>query len=576
MNNMRPIRAAIEGRRFSHKRWLGGGVGLALCLGPISALAFRGDICDRQGQTLATTVPVVAIYADLTLCGNRAAAVAQTLAPLLQMSAADVASRLGASAGTAPGTPAKAKAKAVALKRNVSLADWATLTNALAQSNFGLDPQKLTPEDRTLLGNLRRRLVFPRAGVMRVFPWHERLAHVVGHVTAEADAASLKGASGIEFSFDAALSGSNAPATAAANRVVLTVDMRLQEIVEHALTEAVTRHSPLSASVLVVRPRTGEILAWACHPTFDPQQIGKTSPQTWRNRPVSDWVEPGSTFSIVTMAAALNEGLVKLDDRLDCEQGSFTFAGKVLHDSSPFGVLTVQEVLAKSSSIGAAKTSLRLGPERFYASITNFGFGQRTGITLPAETAGRIAPVSRWSRLSPTRIAIGQEVAVSQLQMTMALSAIANGGRLMRPLIVSRIETPQGQAVTNFSPESVRTVLRPEIAAQVIAALKSVVAPGGTGMKAALESYAVAGKTGTAQKAGPAGYLPGHYYASFLGVVPAEAPELCISVALDEPDPKTGYYGGQVAAPLFREIARQALPLLGIPPSPPAKGAADK
>jgi cell division protein FtsI/penicillin-binding protein 2 len=346
--------------------------------------------------------------------------------------------------------------------------------------------------------------------------------------------------------------------------VILTVDLPLQRIVEQVLVDLMRKHTPRSASALIVEPTTGEILAWASRPAFDPQRTDRLRSEDWRNRPLSDQFEPGSAFGFIAVAAAVNEGLVTLEDRLDCGQGTFSYQGAVMRDSTPHGVISVREILARSSNIGLAQIGLRLGPEKFYYYMTNFGFGQRSGITLPEETAGLVPPVSRWDQRSLTRMPIGYGIAASQLQLTMALCAIANEGRLMRPWIVRQIESPQRQVVKQYKAESVRTVIRPETCDQVIKALQAAVSPEGTGRRAALDTHTVAGKTGIAQKMSSRGAQLDRYYASFVGVVPATKPELCISVAIDEPTGTNA--GAEIAAPIFAQIAKQAVVRLGIPP----------
>lgn len=346
--------------------------------------------------------------------------------------------------------------------------------------------------------------------------------------------------------------------------VVLTLDLRLQEIVENQLLDAFQKHNPVSASAVVVRPQTGEILAMATLPNFNPNEPGKSPADARRNRVISDIAEPGSTFKIVVVAAALNEKIVNLRDVFDCEQGHFVYAGKVLRDHERYGNLTVEQIITKSSNVGSAKIGLKLGPERLYQYIRGFGFGQRSGIELPWEMFGMVYNVTNWNKLSITRIPMGHEVAVTPLQMVMAMSAIANGGRLMKPMLVNRLEDEQGRVVMQYQPRVTKVVCSEVAARQMVEALKTVVTTNGTAVKAGLDNYIVAGKTGTAQKAGRGGYLPGKYFSSFIGFFPADHPELCISVVLDEPH--NGYYGGRTAAPYFRGIAEQAANYLGIKP----------
>jgi cell division protein FtsI/penicillin-binding protein 2 len=256
---------------------------------------------------------------------------------------------------------------------------------------------------------------------------------------------------------------------------------------------------------------------------------------------------------------------VQLNHSFDCEHGRFHFAGRVLHDHESYGVLSVEDIIAKSSNIGAAKIGIELGENRLHDYVRAFGFGARTSLPLPGEVAGIVHPVKNWSKVSIAQIPMGHGVAVTGLQMTMAMCAIANKGVLMRPMLVDRLEDRDHNVVTKYPPQRVRQVISESAARQMVKALKAVVAPDGTGAKAALEHYTVAGKTGTAQKSGgPSGYIPGKYFASFIGFFPADHPEVCISVMMDEP--KQGYYGGQIAAPVFRQIAERLAGYLSIRP----------
>jgi len=346
---------------------------------------------------------------------------------------------------------------------------------------------------------------------------------------------------------------------------VLTIDSVVQHIVESALADAMEKHSPISISGTVVRPRTGEILALATLPNFDPNNPGAASADARRNRVIADVAEPGSTFKIVVVSGALNEGVVRLSDTFDCEHGHFHFAGRPLHDHESYGVLSVENIITHSSNIGAAKIGIKLGEDRLYDYIHNYGFGTRTGVPLQGEVGGIVHPVKKWSKVSIAQIPMGQGIAVNGLQMMMAMCAIANKGVLMRPMIVDRLEDSDHKVVAKYVPQRVRQVISESTAEQMVKALKTVVSTEGTAAKAALAHYTAAGKTGTAQKSGgPSGYLPGKYFASFLGFFPADNPEVCISVMMDEP--KHGYYGGQIAAPVFKQIAESVANYLNIRP----------
>jgi cell division protein FtsI (penicillin-binding protein 3) len=341
---------------------------------------------------------------------------------------------------------------------------------------------------------------------------------------------------------------------------------------EDALADALRKHIPISAAGVVIRPRTGDILAMAVLPDYDPNFPGAkgTTPSDRRNRLITDRHEPGSTFKVPVVSGALDAKAVRLSDTFHCENGTWYYAGRTLRDHKGYGTLTVEGIITKSSNIGAAKVALQLGTTNLWQYLVNFGFGTRTGIELPGESRGRVWPTTQWTPLSITRIAMGHEVDTTPIQMVMAMCAIANGGTLMRPRLVQRLQDRAGRAAITTEPREVHRVISPEAAADMVKALKTVPTKDGTAVGAAMERYTVAGKTGTAQKAGTnnVGYLHDKYFSSFIGFFPADNPELCIAVFLDEP--KEGYYGGDVAAPVFKQIAERVANYLNIPPDRPA------
>jgi len=249
----------------------------------------------------------------------------------------------------------------------------------------------------------------------------------------------------------------------------------------------------------------------------------------------------------------LNDRTVTLKDVFNCERGRFSFGGRVLHDHESYNVLSVESIITKSSNIGAAKIGIKMGSRRLHEYLCEYGFGMPTGIQLPSESRGIVHPTEKWSKVTIAQIPMGHGVAVTRLQMAMAMSALANKGSLMRPMLVNRLVDPDGNVVAQYQPQRVRQVISETAAQQMVQALKTVVTSDGTAARAALTNYVVAGKTGTAQKAGGGGYLPGKYVSSFIGFFPADNPEVCISIVLDEP--KNGHYGGQVAAPIFHQAA---------------------
>lgn len=554
----------------------------------------RGDILDARGHLLATSVFVKTVCADPTLLGDRQAEVARALAPILQMPTAELQQRL------MPRLRQDASGKwltnrYVVLKRKVTSETWQQTQQAMAGLDFGVDESRLPPSKRAFYRNLRRYGVFADRidDQLRVYTGQGQAAHLLGYVGTDelevngAIVVETRGMDGIERALDAKLRGVcgwRVTETDSHRRevvpfrdqdveprdgwnVVLTIDSAIQNALETALAEAMRKHEPISISGIVVRPRTGEILAMATLPAFDPNRPGDASPEARRNRIVTDVLEPGSTFKIVAVSGALNDGVVRLSDVFDCEHGRFLYAGRILHDHDAYGPLTVEGIITKSSNIGAAKVGIKLGAERLHHYIRQYGFGERTGVPLPGEVAGFVPAVKDWYKVSLAQIPMGHGLAVTRLQMVMAMCAIANGGVLMRPMLVDRLEDRDGHLIARYSPQVVRRVISPTTAADMVKALKTVTQPDGTAPKAALEYYTVAGKTGTAQKAGRGGYLPGKYFSSFVGFLPADRPELCISIVLDEP--KHGYYGGQVAAPVFKQVAQLAANYLSIPPDKP-------
>jgi cell division protein FtsI/penicillin-binding protein 2 len=552
----------------------------------------RGDLLDIKGNLLATSVFVKTVCADPALIGNRQAEVARAVAPLLQMSESELIQRL------MPRLVRNTNGTAVTnhyvvLKRKVQVETWQKIQMAMTNLTFGLDEKKLHRAERDFYRDLRRGSVYVEKldDQLRVYPNQALAAHVLGYVgmdEREVDGRRLletSGKDGIERSFNSNLAGVRGWRLTETDRpgrevvplreqdveprdglnVVLTIDSVVQHIVESALAEAMEKHSPISISGIVMRPRTGEILALAKLPNFDPNNPGAASLDARRNRVIADVAEPGSTFKIVVVSGALNEGVVRLSDTFDCENGHFHFAGRLLHDHESYGVLSVENIITHSSNIGAAKIGIKMGQGRLYDYIRNYGFGTRTGLPLQGEAYGIVRSVTNWSKVSIAQIPMGQGIAVTGLQMTMAMCAIANKGVLMRPMIVDRLEDSDHRAVPKYLPQRVRQVISESTAEQMVKALKTVVSPEGTAAKAALAHYTVAGKTGTAQKSGGAnGYLPGKYFASFIGFFPADSPEVCISVMMDEP--KHGYYGGQIAAPVFKQIAESVANYLNIRP----------
>jgi cell division protein FtsI (penicillin-binding protein 3) len=349
------------------------------------------------------------------------------------------------------------------------------------------------------------------------------------------------------------------------HNLVLTIDSNIQYIAESALLEAVNQYSAASAMAIVMQPRTGAILALAHFPTINPNSYLNFDRPLWRNRAITDPFEPGSTFKIFSAAAALESGNIKRDDIFYCENGSYKIGKNVVHDVKKHGWLSLQQIIKFSSNIGAVKISEKVGAKNLYQTFRNFGFGAKTGIDCPGETTGSLSYYSSWSQLDIGAISFGHGIAVSAIQLITAVSAIANDGILMKPYIVMEISDSNGQPVKHFEPEQVRRVISTRTAGIVQSIMKTVIAKGGTGVNAALDRYSVCGKTGTARKLDDEGqYSDSKHVASFVGFTPAGNPEIAILVIIDEP--QKNFYGGTVAAPVFKKIAQQTLNYLNVPP----------
>ena len=355
------------------------------------------------------------------------------------------------------------------------------------------------------------------------------------------------------------------------NNVVLTLDRTLQYIAEKELNAGVEKFHAAGGLALVMRPQTGEILAMAQTPCSDPNRYGKFDEFARRNRQVTDCLEPGSTFKIFIVASALDAQVVKPGDKFHCENGTWHLGAKeVIHDVHPYGTLSVQQVVQKSSNIGAAKISHKLGAKGLDHYLHDFGFGQRTGILFPGETAGLVKNLLKTrSLIDRTTVAFGQGVSVTPLQMTSALAVMGNGGVLMEPHLVKEVVSPQGEKVKEYPPHPVRRVLSQHTASEMLAIMETVTQTGGTAKEAAPPGFTVAGKTGTAQKIVGRAYSHSKFNSLFIGLIPADHPVLAICVIVDEP--KGAIFGGVVAGPIFREIAAQSLRVLGYYPKEPPK-----
>jgi cell division protein FtsI (penicillin-binding protein 3)/stage V sporulation protein D (sporulation-specific penicillin-binding protein) len=425
----------------------------------------------------------------------------------------------------------------------------------------------------------------------RVYPNNELAAHVLGFVDDDGH-----GMAGMEKEMDKVLCGTpgerlverdakkheiavyqdrETPAIDG-DSVTLTIKMAIQHVVEDQLDQIEQTYRPNAAYIIVMDPQTGEILAMSSRPNYDPNDRKTFTPDNTKERCLTDSVEPGSIFKIITLAGALNEGLLNLNTQVFCENGSFYYGGKELRDDEPHAWLPVEEVMAQSSNIGFAKIGINLGEDRLYKYATAFGIGQRTGLfTQQMESPGIFRPVSKWSALSITRIPMGQEVAATPIQLVTAMSVIANGGRLVVPRLAKEVADETGRVVKVYQPQVVRQVIGTQAAREVAQALEQVTIDGTAKnvhiQDASGAGWSFAGKTGTAQKFVDGEYSHTQHVASFIGFMPAEDPAFVALVMVD--DPKTAPrqdYGADVSAPVFAAIAKQVAQIMNIPPDLPA------
>jgi len=415
----------------------------------------------------------------------------------------------------------------------------------------------------------------------RFYPNSHLAAHIIGFVGLDS-----KGLEGIELQHDALLNGKQNVLITERDamgrgimtgggpyekeehyrNIILTIDKQIQHVAETELSHSVQKWGANGGMVIVMDPKTGKILALTSYPFFNPNQFIQYRPRSWRNRAISDVFEPGSMFKAFLAAAVFEEKIVQPTDSFYCENGFYTVYDRTIRDHSKHGWLTFHQVIKVSSNIGAAKAAEKIGKERFYRSLCDFGFGEKTRVGLPGEAKGIVQHPRYWPPITLNTIAFGQGIAVTGIQMATALSAIANGGVLMRPQAVERITNERGEVIQSFQPEAVRRVISEETSRKVIGLLKATTEKGGTGEQAVPQGYEVAGKTGTAQKVDSilGGYSGDKFTSGFMGFAPADEPKIVVLVVIDEPQGST--YGGIVAAPVFRAIVEKVLPYLNILP----------
>jgi len=445
--------------------------------------------------------------------------------------------------------------------------------------SFAWVSRKLPPEKADAVAKLNLKGIYFQEENQRFYPKRDLASHVLGFVDPDE-----KGLGGIEYELDGKIrgksekiivmadarqrwfDGSEAQRERGAN-VVLTLDEKIQYIAQRELVATIDKTRAQAGSVIVMNPNNGEILALANWPMFNPNVATGAPAEARMNRSVSAVYEPGSTFKLVTLAAAFDQGLIRGEDIFDCENGSIVLSGHRIHDHKRFGLLTVADILAKSSDVGAIKIALMLGPQKFYDYIRGFGFGALTQVDLPGESKGLLHRLEAWSGISIGSVSMGQEVGVTPIQLITAVSAIANGGTIYWPHVVQELRRgtkvlPAEGPLAEVEP---RRVIRPETAASLRRLMEGVVLSGGTGSLARLDGWTAAGKTGSAQKIDPTTgrYSRNNLVASFTGFAPINNPALTILVSIDSP---VGLReGGQVAAPVFKRIAEQVLPYLEVP-----------
>jgi len=502
----------------------------------------RGTVTDRHGKVLAMNVEVPSIFGVPTSLENPAHA-ARSLSSVLHLRREEIEKKLRQD------------------KHFVWLARKVEPDQGQRLEQLSIDGIGMVMEGR------------------RFYPKGPLLSHVLGFVGMDG-----LGLEGLERRYESQLHGEKRltilqrdalgrtvfpkglreQAPSPGQALTLTIDEVIQYIAEKELEEAVDHAHAKSGTIIVMEPQTGAILAMAVSPRFDPNTVGSLTADRWRNRALTDTYEPGSTMKVVVAAAALEEKVMMPGSMLFGENGRMTIANTTIHDHEKLGWMTFAQMIQKSSNIGAAKTGMLLGEQRLYRYLQAFGFGQRTDIDLPGEVAGLLKSPRDWGRRSLASISMGQEVGVTPLQMVTAVSAIGNDGVLMKPFIVSEVRDHGGRPVKDVLPQVKRRVVSPATARTLTTMMEGVVT-NGTGAKAAIPGFRVAGKTGTAQKVDPrtGAYSSALSIGSFVGFVPAEAPRLAMIVVIDEPQGEA--WGGVVAAPVFRRVGEQVLTYMGVP-----------
>ena len=502
----------------------------------------RGTIFDRNLREMAVSIDVTSIAAHPTQIENPKSA-AKLLSKALKIDRKMLAKKLNS------------KKKFVWVKRKV------TPKEAEAVKKLNMDGLDFIPEHK------------------RFYPNKTLAAQLIGFTDIDDH-----GLEGIEFNYDDDLSGEVFQYTvlrdafgrgfeaenmngisSSGKNIVLTVDSTIQFIAEKVLAETVENFSAESGMAVVMVPKTGAILALTHVPLFNPNALERFQRKFWRNRIITDPFEPGSTMKIFSAAAAIESGSSSPSSIFFCENGAYKMGRHIIHDTHEHGWLSLQQIIKYSSNIGAIKFSAITGPEYLSRTLQNFGFGSKTGIDCPGETAGSLPPFRRWTKVDTGTISFGQGVSVSALQLIAATSAVANKGILMKPYVVQAITDHNGRLIKSFGPSRIRKVISEKTAETLSRIMQTVITEGGTGVNAALEGYSVCGKTGTAQKIDEnGGYSYEKYVASFVGFAPVENPKIAVLVVVDEPQKQ--HYGSIVAAPAFKAIAQKTLDYMHIAP----------
>lgn len=510
--------------------------------------ASRGSILDRNGRILAASYEVRGVYADPSIIRNPRKTAAH-LARILNLDPGQVLDRI-------IHDPTR---RFVWIQRQVERIE----SNEIRQLGLTGVGIQLQPK--------------------RVYPGGKSLCHVLGFVGRD-----HRGLEGLELAFDRQLAGRDGKQTVLVdarrrevgspsgahilpkdgNNLVLTIDAAIQQVVEQQLAQTVQKFEAQSAVGIVTNPKTGEVLAMACWPPFDPNQPNDFPIANRRNRTLTDPAEPGSVFKVFPASAYLNEGLTHPDEVIFCHNGEARLRGRLLHDAHKFGKITMSEIVARSSNIGMVILMERMSRPTLFDYLNRFGFGHKTRINLPGESKGLVPPLSKWSSYSAGSISFGQELAVTPLQLITAMGAIVNRGRMMRPRIVRSLLDPRGRVADDFPPEFVRQVVRSAVAETMTKEILVRTVNEGSGEKANLTDYQVLGKTGTAQIpfSDRPGYEPNAYLSSFLAAAPASDPQLCVLVQIRRPNPRISYYARLVAAPAAGEILRWTLTYLDVTP----------